>query len=72
MAADGFPAQMNYFEVTETQRPLRVVRGEIKEWEVNHENTFTLRYSTLKQCPIYKEQYSQSGLGYYMLQNMKC
>lgn len=39
-AADGFPAPMNYFEVTETQGLLRVVRGEIKERGVNHKNTF--------------------------------
>ena len=31
-AADGFPAPMNYFEVTETRGPLRVVRREITEW----------------------------------------
>lgn len=41
-AADGFPVPMDYFEVTETQGPLRVVRGEIQEWEVNHGNTFSL------------------------------
>lgn len=29
-AADGFPVPMDYFEVTETQGPLRVVRGEFK------------------------------------------
>lgn len=34
-AADGFPAPMNYFEVTETQGPLSVVHGEMKELRVN-------------------------------------
>lgn len=54
-AADGFPAPMNYFEVTETQGPLRVVRGEIQEWGVNHENTFTLSYS-IGYCSYIQEE----------------
>lgn len=38
MAADGFPALMNYAEVIQTWGPSRVVRGEIKEWEVSREH----------------------------------
>lgn len=43
-AADGFPAPMDYFVVTDTGAIKVVVRREMPVWETNRENAIVCRW----------------------------